>query len=86
MYLTKPEGDIEFKREVGEKEGLLESVTKTFEPYGLDVSELVGDVKEVKEEESQIVLCYILETDPLSLLEYLVGDGRETGLELREGV
>lgn len=82
-YLKGPEG-IAFKREVEDQESLAESVDYTFETYGLDTTDLDKTLIKVEEDGSIINIWYRLEVDPLSLLEFLVRDGKDIGLELTE--
>ena len=82
-YLKGSEG-IAFKREVEDQESLTESVDHTFETYGLDTTDLDKILIKVEEDGGIINIWYRLEVDPLSLLEFLVGDGKDSGLELTE--
>jgi hypothetical protein len=76
--------ETEFKREVAENETMRDSVDHTFEHYGLDTTDLEKILVKVDDESEQgcLNVWYRLEVDPISLLEFLVGEGRNSGLEL----
>lgn len=81
-YLGK-NGETMFSSEVGSKEKLEECIDRIFGELGLDTTELEKMLDGVEEEDQTIILMYHLETDPLSLLEFLISEeGRESGLEL----
>ena len=81
-YLEK-NGEIIFSSEVGSKEKLEECIDRIFGELGLDTTELEKVLEGVEEEGQTIFLQYHLETDPLSLLEFLISEeGRNSGLEL----
>ena len=73
-----------FKREVAENEMMRDSVDHTFEHYGLDTTDLEKILVKVDDESEPgcLNVWYRLEVDPISLLEFLVGEGRNSGLEL----
>ena len=76
-------GDVVFNSEVGPKEMLTECIDRIFGELGLDTTELEKVLEGVEEEDQTIFLQYHLETDPLSLLEFLISEeGRDSGLEL----
>ena len=76
--------ETEFKREVAENEIMRDSVDHTFEHYGLDTTDLEKILVKVDDESEPgcLNVWYRLEVDPISLLEFLVGEGRNSGLEL----
>ena len=61
-----------------------DSVDHTFEYYGLDTTDLEKILIKIDDESEPGCLnaWYRLEVDPISLLEFLVGEGRDSGLEL----
>jgi hypothetical protein len=62
---------------------LAECIDRIFGELGLDTTELEKVLDGVEEEDQTIFLKYHLETDPLSLLEFLISEeGRDSGLEL----
>jgi hypothetical protein len=72
-----------FSSEVGQKEKLAECIDRIFEELGLDTTELEKILDGVEEGDQTVFLQYRLETDPLSLLEFLISEeGRDSGLEL----
>jgi len=76
-------GKAVFESEVGPKEMLAECIDHIFGELGLDTTELEKVLEGVEEEDQTIFLQYHLETDPLSLLEFLISEeGRNSGLEL----
>lgn len=76
-------GEAVFESEVGPKEKLAECIDRIFGELGLDTTELEKVLEGVEEENQIIFLQYHLETDPLSLLEFLISEeGRNSGLEL----
>jgi DNA helicase TIP49 (TBP-interacting protein) len=76
-------GSTVFESEVGQKEMLAECIDRIFGELGLDTTELEKVLDGVEEEDQTIFLQYHLETDPLSLLEFLISEeGRDSGLEL----
>ena len=84
-YLSHGEKIVTFGREVEDQETIEESVNRTFEPYGLDTSDIEKTLLKVEEEKDpfHINVWYRLEVDPLSLLEFLISEGgRNSGLEL----
>lgn len=81
-YLGK-NGETIFKSEVGPKELLADCIDHIFRELGLDTTELEKVLDGVEEKDQTIFLKYHLETDPLSLLEFLISEeGRDSGLEL----
>ena len=76
--------ETKFKREVAENEMMRDSVDHTFEHYGLDTTDLEKILVKVDDESEPgcLNVWYRLEVDPISLLEFLVGEGRNSGLEL----
>jgi hypothetical protein len=76
--------ETEFKREVAENEMMRDSIDHTFEHYGLDTTDLEKILVKVDDESEPgcLNVWYRLEVDPISLLEFLVGEGRNSGLEL----
>ncbi len=76
-------GDIEFSRIVMSGETILDCINRTFENYGLDTTDLDKIVEGLEDDGEQLIIKYRLEVDPLSLLEFLIGEeGRNSGLEL----
>ena len=76
-------GGVVFNSEVGSEEKLGECIDRVFGELGLDTTELEKVLDGVEEEDQTIFLQYHLETDPLSLLEFLISEeGRNSGLEL----
>jgi len=83
-FLSHDNKETEFKREVAENEIMRDSVDHTFEYYGLDTTDLEKTVIKIDDESEPGCLnvwCR-LEVDPISLLEFLVGEGKDSGLEL----
>ncbi len=76
--------ETEFKREVVDDELMKDSVNHTFEQYGLDTTDLNKLLVKVDDESEPgcLNVWYRLEVDLISLLEFLVGEGRDSGLEL----
>ena len=76
-------GETVFESEIGPKEMLSECIDRIFGELGLDTTDLEKVLDGVEEEDQTIFLQYHLETDPLSLLEFLISEeGRDSGLEL----
>ena len=76
-------GEVVFNSEVGSEEKLGECIDRIFGELGLDTTELEKVLEGVEEEDQTIFLQYHLETDPISLLEFLISEeGRDSGLEL----
>ena len=72
-------------KEVEEKEKIEETINRIFEDLGLDVTELEKRIYRVKDEEDgSILITVTLESDPFSLLDFLVGEGKDRGLWLEE--
>lgn len=81
-YLGK-NGETIFCSEVSSEEKLGECIDRVFRELGLDTAELEKVLDGIEEEDQTIILMYHLETDPLSLLEFLISEeGRDSGLEL----
>jgi hypothetical protein len=83
-FLSHDNKETGFKREVEENETIIDSVNHTFEHYRLDTTDLEKILVRVDDESEPgcLNVWYRLEVDPISLLEFLVGEGRDSGLEL----
>ena len=78
------QGDHNFKRRVMEKETVSESIDLTFEQFGLDTRDIPKTPIKIEDDGETLTLYFLLSVDYLSLLNFLVGEGKDTGLELAE--
>lgn len=83
MYLKNKEGKVDFIEDVQDEEKTTECVDRIFEQYGLDISELDKRLVRLEEDDGNLTIFYQLETDLISLLEFLITkEGKESGLSL----
>ena len=76
-------GETEFKKKAEYGTTVEDTVDQIFELYGLDTTELPKILVGIVDDGKTLIIKYRLETDPLSLLEFLISEeGRESGLEL----